>query len=395
MTVSDNTAIDPANAFVSRFTIEGATTGPLHGTDFVAKDLYDIAGHITGCGNPDWARTHEPADLTAPAVAALLNAGATLIGKTHTDELAYSLMGANAHYGTPLNTAAPARVPGGSSSGSVSAVAANLTEIGLGSDTGGSVRLPASFCGVYGIRTTHGLIDLSDAMPLAPSFDTVGWFTRDAGLFAKVGTAYGIEVTSGGRRPRLMIADDAMALCDPAGVSTFDEALTRLSDAYGPATNVTLCPTSMEDWGDVFRIHQGAEIWQVHRDWITKTQPQFGPGVKERFVMASTITPGMFEQSKIDRAEITNLVTDLLGDDGILIVPTSPDAAPLISDDNETLNIFRTKALQLLCIAGLAKLPQINLPVGSIKGAPLGLSLIGPANSDGWLLSIARDLTGA
>ena len=185
------TLTDTADAFVSTFTVAGAGDGPLSGLTFAAKDIYDVAGHVTGCGNPDWARTHPPAEAHAPAVATLLAAGATLVGKTHTDELAYSLMGANAHYGTPKNTADPRRVPGGSSSGSVAAVAAGLVDIGLGSDTGGSVRLPASFCGVYGLRTTHGLLPLDTAMPLAPSFDTVGWYSSDLGTMTRIAASAG------------------------------------------------------------------------------------------------------------------------------------------------------------------------------------------------------------
>ncbi|MEL6997434.1 MAG: amidase family protein, partial [Pseudomonadota bacterium] len=143
---------DTANAFIEIFELEGAADGPLAGLTFCAKDIYDVAGHQTGCGSPDWAASHPIATSHAAPVAALLEAGARLVGKTHTDEIAYSLMGVNAHYGTPINTAAPDRIPGGSSSGSVAAVAAGLVDIGLGSDTGGSVRVPASFCGVFGLR---------------------------------------------------------------------------------------------------------------------------------------------------------------------------------------------------------------------------------------------------
>lgn len=233
---------DTANALVSQFTIAGASAGPLLGKTFIAKDLYDIAGHMTGCGNPDWARTHTTATNTAPAVQKLLDGGATLVGKAHTDEIAYSLMGANAHYGTPTNSASPDRVPGGSSSGSVAAVAAGMVDIGLGSDTGGSVRMPASFCGVYGIRTTHGRIDLAGTMALAPSFDTVGWFARDATTLAAVGIAYGIDSSSEPTRPRLLRARDLMSRTTQVGAASFSAAMDRLQDRYGAATDIDICP---------------------------------------------------------------------------------------------------------------------------------------------------------
>src|SRR5262249_46188864 len=134
--------------------VKSTGAGPLANLIFGVKDIYDVAGHKTGFGSPDWLATHRPATRTAPSVQILLDAGADLVGKTHTDELTYRLTGENAHYGTPINVNAPGRIPGGSSSGSAAAVAGRLVDFAVGSDTGGSVRAPASFCGIYGIRPT-------------------------------------------------------------------------------------------------------------------------------------------------------------------------------------------------------------------------------------------------
>jgi amidase len=385
---------DTANAFVSQFVIEGAADGPLAGLTFAAKDLYDIAGHQTGCGSPDWIRTHDEATETATAVQALLDAGARLVGKTHTDEIAYSLMGANAHFGTPLNTKAPDRVPGGSSSGSASAVAADLADIGLGSDTGGSVRLPASFCGLFGIRTTHGAIALDRTMPLAPSYDTAGWFAQDAATFERAGRAYGLVHDDATPQPRLLIADDLMERTTPDGRDTFTATLKALQDRYGTAQTVRLCPTQLVDWREVFRITQAAEIWQVHGAWVRAANPSFGPGVKQRFEMAAAITAEEAAAAKAKRTEIAARLTDMLGDDGVIIAPTSPGAAPLKSADDSSLDSYRMAALELLCPAGIAGAPQVNLPVGEDEGAPLGLSLIGPRGGDGLLLRMTADLAG-
>src|ERR1043166_5787866 len=179
---------DAINAFVPgpRVTVEGASQGPLRGLTFAAKDLFDVAGHPTGGGNHDWARYNRVPTRHAWAVQTLLDAGATLIGKTITDEVSLGILGENAFDGTPLNPKAPDRVPGGSSSGSASAVASGLCDTALGTDTGGSVRVPASFCGLYGIRPTHGRLDLSGMMTQDPNSDTTGWFARDAGTFARV-----------------------------------------------------------------------------------------------------------------------------------------------------------------------------------------------------------------
>lgn len=383
---------DIVNAFISRFTIAGAADGPLAGLTFGAKDLYDIAGHVTGCGNPDWARTHPAAALTAPAIHVLLEAGATLAGKTHTDELAYSLMGVNAHYGTPLNSAAPDRVPGGSSSGSAAATAARKIDFGLGSDTGGSVRLPASFCGIYGIRTTHGLIPLDGAMPLAPSYDTAGWFARDGATFARVGGAYGIAVPEKLPPLRPMIATDPMALASPETRTAIAPLVARLQDRLGVAADTRLSETSLAEWRETFRICQAAEIWQTHGEWIRATNPSFGPGVKERFEMAACISPQMLEPAKTLRAAIESRLRELLGEDGILILPTAPGPAPKRDADEAGLNAYRYAALEMLCAAGHAGLPQVNLPAGSVDGGPVGLSIIANAGQDGLLLAIARDV---
>lgn len=382
---------DTVNAFIEIFTIPGATDGPLAGLSFGAKDLYDVAGHVTGCGSPDWARTHPPATRHAPAVQALLDAGASLVGKTHTDEIAYSLMGVNAHYGTPINSAAPDRVPGGSSSGSVAATAAGLVDIGLGSDTGGSVRMPASFCGVYGIRTTHGRIDLSNAMPLAPSFDTVGWFARDSTMFAKTGAAFGIEVPDEAPGVRLMIAGDAMDLAGAATRAAIVPALETLQRRFGAAENVSFNAGNLAEWREVFRVCQAAEVWQAHGAWVEETQPDFGPGIKERFQLAAAIKPHMLETARIARAHIRAYMTGLLGDNCVIVLPASPGPAPYRDADEASLDSFRMAALELLCPAGLAGLPQISIPAGTVDGAPVGISLIAAPGNDGLLLAIARD----
>ncbi|MGB9389656.1 MAG: amidase family protein, partial [Xanthobacteraceae bacterium] len=167
--------------------IVGAETGPLAGLTAVVKDMYDIAGSRTGGGSPDWLAAQKPASQHASAVEKILAAGATITGKTICDEFFYSVSGVNAHYGTPPNVRAPGRIPGGSSSGSAAACGANACDFALGSDTGGSVRIPASFNGVYGLRPTHGRVDLTGAMAMAPSFDVAGWFANGPGVLRRVG----------------------------------------------------------------------------------------------------------------------------------------------------------------------------------------------------------------
>ena len=270
--------------------VEGAASGPLAGLICGIKDLYDISGHKTGFGSPHWLATHDAAVATAPPVQSVLDAGARVVGKTHTDEMAYSLNGENAHYGTPVNVNAPRRIPGGSSSGSAAAVAAGLVDFALGSDTGGSVRAPASFCGVYGLRATHGRISLSGACALAPSFDTVGWFARDPVLLERVGRVLLNDDKSAASPGPLLLAQDAFAIVGDSVADILQPALQRLTALLGKAQTVTVAKDGLPQWFQAFRRLQGAEAWAQHREWITRVKPALGPGVRERFEWAATVT---------------------------------------------------------------------------------------------------------
>jgi amidase len=375
--------------------MKGAPGGPLAGLSFAAKDLYDVAGHKTGFGNPDWLRTHEPAARTAPAVQMLLDAGANLMGKTHTEEMAWSLTGENAHYGTPVNVNAPGRVPGGSSSGSAAAVAAGLVDFALGSDTGGSVRLPASYCGILGLRPTHGRISLEGACPLAPSFDTCGWFARDAGVFERVGRVLLRDAAPARAPGRLLVAQDAFALAETAALAALKPALERVAALIGAPENVTVGDESLTKWTDYFRFPQGAEAWAAHGEWITRVKPQFGPAIKGRFDWAATVDPKDVARASTRREEITRRMEGLLRDGAVLALPSAPDIALPRNSPLAVVDGLRARALPMLCIAGLARLPQVSLPLATINGCPLGLSLIAARGSDTMLLALATRLMTA
>ena len=326
------------------------------------------------------AESHEPANAHAEAVRTLLDAGATLLGKTHTDELAYSLMGVNAHYGTPLNSADPRRVPGGSSSGSAAAVAADLVDIGLGSDTGGSVRMPASFCGLWGIRTTFGAVSLQGAMPFTRSFDTVGWLTRDGALLADILRVHGFVQTAA--PTKLLLPVDLWARADADCVAALAPSMARLQAHLGPAEPVILAPEGLEHWRECFRICQAGEIWQTLGDWVSRHDPDFGPGTRERFEIAATIDAESFAAAERTKAQIARRLTDRMTPDTLLVLPTSPAPAPLRDADPASLDDFRTRAQELLCVAGLAGLPQVSIPAGRVDGGPVGLSLVGARGCD-------------
>jgi amidase len=371
--------------------VKGAGAGPLAGLSFGAKDIYDIAGHRTGFGSPDWFATHPAATRTAAAVQRLLDAGADMVGKTHTDELTYSLNGENAHYGTPVNVNAPGRIPGGSSSGSAAAVAAGLCDFTLGSDTGGSVRAPASYCGIYGIRPTHGRVSLEGACPLATSFDTAGWFARDPETLERVGRVL-LGNERAGAPGKLLVAEDAFQLAGGSISRALQPALDRVSAQLGAPQRVTVSTEGLPQWFQVFRVLQGAEVWAQHGSWITRVKPQLGPGIKERVEWAATLTARDVGPAKSKREEIARRMAQLLSGNAILVLPTLPGIAPLLNTPAAELEDYRGRAMSLLCIAGLARLPQVNLPVARLDGCPLGLSLIAARGGDMMLLALARAL---
>jgi amidase len=387
---------DPLGAFVPHgdIRIAGAAGGPLSGLTFAAKDIYDVAGHVTGCGSPQWLATHAPAAITAPAVQRLIDAGATLVGKTLTDELAFSLQGENVHYGTPVNPAAPDRIPGGSSNGSASAVAGGLVDVALGSDTGGSVRVPASFCGLFGMRPTHGRIPLDGIMPLAPSFDTVGWFARDADLLARVGAV----LLGRGEAPqpyRLMRAEDGFALAFEGVVDALAPALDAAQRLIAPAEPVTVAREGLEKWFETFRTLQFAEVWRSHGDWVGRVKPAFGPGVRERFEMASTIEPAAVAAAEAARTAVIARIDVLLDAGTVLCLPTAPGIAPLKNSPAQAVESFRARTQCLTCIAGLAGLPQVSLPLATVDGCPVGFSLVARRGGDETLLALARSIAAA
>ena len=384
---------DPYNAFCRHTQVEldGAADGPLRGLTFAVKDVFDIAGHRTGNGNPVWLETHAPATHTASVIERLLGAGAKMVGKTHTDELTYSLNGENVHYGTPTNPKAPGRIPGGSSSGSAVAVAGGLVDFALGTDCGGSVRVPASYCGIYGIRTTHGSVPTDGVIDLAASFDTVGWFARGPEMMRRVGDVLLPDAPAFVPK-RLLIAQDAFALAGSEVTATLGNAVGLLKTAFPDHREVLVYTSDPMTWSGIFRILQGNEIWRRHGAWIKEHNPSFGPGIAERFRWTSTIEPAQVDQARQQRETVTRHMDSLLGGDTLLCLPTAPGIAPKVATPTVGLEAFRNRAFALLSIAGLARLPQITLPLATIADCPIGLSLVAPRGRDRGLLSWVEEM---
>ncbi|MDR3539064.1 MAG: amidase [Acetobacteraceae bacterium] len=390
--MSDN----PLNAFVPgpRCKLAGTPSGPLAGKTFAVKDLIDIAGWPTGGGNPDWERAHPVPTRHAWVVERMLAAGASVIGKTATDEVSLGILGENPFFGTPRNPAAPDRVPGGSSSGSASAVAGGVCDFALGTDTGGSVRVPASFSGLYGIRPTHGRIDFSGITVQAPSSDTVGWFARDATTFARVG-----ETLFGGALPAtlpttLLVATDAFGFADPAVAEALQPALTRLAALIGTRRDETLAPQGLSVWQGAQRCLQSSEAWRTFQPWIDAYNPRFAFAVARGLTLGSQITDAERTRAALMREEARARLRLLLPPGTILALPTTPFPAPLLGQSISTLAFMRERISCLTCVGGLTGSPQVNLPGRTADGAPVGLSIVGARGTDLDLLAVARAFAG-
>lgn len=382
------------NAFVPgpRVTIEGALHGPLRGLTFAAKDLFDVAGHPTGGGNHDWARHNPVPTRHAWAVQTLLDAGAALIGKTITDEVSLGILGENAFDGTPLNSKAPARVPGGSSSGSAAAVAAGLCDTALGTDTGGSVRVPASFCGLYGIRPTHGRLDLTGMLPQAPSSDTTGWFARDATTFAKVSSVLLGEAIQDALPNKLIVAVDAFTFADPAVAAVLQPMVKRLRELIGTAREEIMAPQGLSVWSRAQRTLQPHEAWQTFQPWLERVNPRMAFNVARGLVFGSMISETDRSWAELMRQEACGRMAYLLPPGTILCLPTTPFPAPKKELPLPILGPLRDRISCLCSHGGLTGVPQVSIPGTTPDGLPIGLSIVGARGSDATLIAVARAL---
>ena len=375
--------------------IPGAPGGPLAGLTFAAKDLFDVAGHPTGGGNPDWARHYPVPSRHAWAVQRLLDAGATLIGKTITDEVSLGIIGENPFDGTPLNPRAPDRVPGGSSSGSASAVAQELCDTALGTDTGGSVRVPASFCGLYGIRPTHGRLDLTGMMPQAPSSDTTGWFARDGQTFARVTEVMLGEPIPTALPTRLIVAADAFGFADEDTAAALQPMVRRLSALVREVREETMAPPGLAAWARAQGTLQPSEAWLTFREWIDRHNPRLQWSVARNLVLASAIPESERQWAGLVRIEARARLAALLPRGTILCMPTTPFPAPPRGLSVTELTALRARILCLAAHGGLAGFPQVSLPGASVDGRPVGLSVVGARGNDAALVAVARAMEAA
>ncbi|KAI8022731.1 Amidase 1 [Camellia lanceoleosa] len=410
-------------AFMEKFTLEATSSSshelPLKGLTFAVKDIFDLDGSVTGFGNPDWARTHSAATSTALAVLALLREGATCIGKTVMDEMAYSMDGENKHYGTPKNPCAPDRVPGGSSSGSAVAVAAMLVDFSLGTDTGASVRVPASFCGILGFRPSHGVVSTTGVIPMAQSFDTVGWFARDAEILNRVGRVLlQSPIVEPVKPSHIIIPEDCFRLLSIPSDRVTTVLVKSVEKLFGghivkqaslgdyvkdnvPTLkhfmvegdeNQEYNVASLVALSNAVKQVQRHEFKNNHGEWVSTVKPDLGPGISERVWEAMRSTDENIDVFTSVKTELRAALTALLGDFGILAIPTTPGPPPKLQTEQTTLRTFGARAFSLLSVAAVSGFCQVSIPLGMYDNLPVEVSLLAKHGSDGFLLNLVETL---
>jgi aspartyl-tRNA(Asn)/glutamyl-tRNA(Gln) amidotransferase subunit A len=402
--------------------------GSLEGKRLVVKDLFAIKGERTGQGNPDLLASAPIERETAPSVLALQKAGADYRARTTTDELAYSLNGTNAHYGTPQNPRAPLRLPGGSSVGSAVAVARGEAEIGLGTDTGGSIRVPSSYCGLYGLRPTHGRIEMSGLKPLAPRFDTIGWMTRDLATLTQVSEVL-MPPTTATRLPARLILLVPEGLAAGPYQRLLGPLARRLESLGFRCERRMLSQAFMARASEAFRILQGCEIRRTHQAWLSTPEqgpdsrwPQLNPDIAARLKWCMTLSDADEQAAEAKADTVRRWYRQQLAasheggesacDDGsaaahaqaeatseaVFVLPTTPGASPLLGASLEEMEAYRHRLMGLTALAGLNGAPQLSLPWLNDDAArlpeeaappPWGVSLLGLPGRDESLLALA------
>ncbi|TXJ07980.1 MAG: glutamyl-tRNA amidotransferase [Aeromicrobium sp.] len=354
--------------------------GQLDGLSVAVKDIFAIAGEQTGFGNPAFLGDSPVHSRTAPAVQRFLDSGATVQGIAHMDEFAYSLDGVNAHGGSPPNPLGRDLISGGSSSGSASAVACGAVDIGLGTDTGGSIRIPAAYQGLFGLRPTHGAIDAEGVIPMAPSFDTVGLVARSADVLAAAGDVLLPASVSRGFSG-LVTVDTLMGYAD----ASVRASVAGFADSVG-AQSVAWPEITLNDLSDYVTL-QAFEVWQAHGVWVDAHWGNIGAAVRERFELAQLVTQVDADEARSNLRIVRERLIDWLAD-RVLILPTAPTLTPRV---DENLARIRGQIQRLCCVSGIGGLPAVAVPLPRAGGLPASACFVAGPDRDRDLLALVQE----
>jgi amidase len=400
-------SLEESGAFIATMELRATAPGPLTGWRFAVKDVMDLGGYRTSYGNPDWAQTHPPAAAHAVCVDLLLGAGAQCVGKTVTDELAFSLDGENFFYGTPLNPRAPDRVPGGSSSGSASAVACGLVDFSLGNDTGGSVRVPAANCGIFGLRPSPGFISTAGVQPFSPSLDTVGVLAGSAEVLSRVASVLlAAPVPANVEVGHLHLISEAWDLADAEVREALGGPVQLLRNRFAGQVRETSireidgeAGLGLNNWYEPYSTIQWAEIWSCFGSWMASVKPTLAPRTRVNFELAKNADRRLVGKAIRTREHYFRRLATFLGPHDLLCIPTVPAVARLKGKPGEdrsgqSKRRYYPRTLSITAIAGLGRLPEVSLPLAVVSGVPVGLSLLAAHGLDAFLLGVVEMVAG-
>ncbi|MFN0603816.1 amidase [Facklamia hominis] len=395
LTVSPHPPYDALQAFVreNHIALEGAAKGPLKGMAFAVKDVFDIVGSTYSNGHPAWLHTHEPATETSSFIVNMLEAGADLVGKTICDELCYSISGENWNYGSPINPHDTRRYCGGSSSGTGAATAGGYVDVAFGSDCLGSVRVPAAYNGVLGIRPTLYRVDNSGEAPYCKSMDVLGFVAKEPTVFEQVAEFILGQDLHQTTLKRLFIPTDILNVVDSDVRKHVQKSIEFIKGYFDEVVEGSICNGDLNDWVKVFQHIQGYEVWESYGGWIRKYRPQLSEGPGSRLEWASTINYAQYQAALKAREEIIAQVDQVIGEDTVVVLPTAASIAPLRTATEEFINHTRLQSSQLLCVSPLSGVPQVTMPLATMEDVPLGISFLSPRQSDLQLVRLAARIT--
>ena len=372
----------------------GRDRGPLHGIAISVKDLIDVAGAPTTAASR--VRSEHRAETDAPLVARLRAAGAVFVGKCNLHEFGLGTTGEESAFGPTRNPHAPDHVPGGSSSGSAASVAAGMAAASIGTDTGGSIRIPASACGLVGLKPTHGEVSLEGVVPLAPSLDHAGPIARSVRDAAVLH-----QVLIGGRgdaalppAPRAVLLGVPRGYLlepvEPAVGSAFAGCVARL-EAEGCRVEDVEIPHAHETPG-VYRRTQLPEAAVCHRDTLAARPDDYGEQVRRRLGLGREIPAVDYVEAQQARRLLAAEVDAALDGRAALLLPTLPIAPPRLGADAETVRPLMLRLTQLFDVTGH---PAVAVPCGAAGGLPAGVQLVGSRGRTPELLALAAGLEAA
>jgi aspartyl-tRNA(Asn)/glutamyl-tRNA(Gln) amidotransferase subunit A len=341
----------------------------LGGVPFFAKDLFDLTGAPTFAGSTFLPEVRTPAPVDSALVRAARDAGLVCAGKTHLHEFAYGITGENPHYGDCEHPRFPGRTTGGSSSGSAAVVAAGIAPLALGTDTGGSIRVPAAFCGLFGFRLAPGDAWIRDAFPLAPTFDTAGWFTATAedmrlALAALVGLPNGHRRLNG-------------CYVEMPGLDTDVAAALRVAaERFAPPADTATQDDLRQGFAralDCYNTIVAIDAWSVHQAWADHYRSRYDPAVWDRLNRVHSLAPIQLESAEIARAALRLLWTKFFLTYDFLVMPATP--CPALTK-TECTPENRARILALTTPASVGGLPVLTIPVPLPSGLTTGLQIV-------------------